>query len=145
MQPIQLVSYPFLLSHFSIFEISFGSANMIFQFPMIFLIACANFGFLVVVEIISYDNRKNLKNLTLVYMFFLGGFAVFYVGLTTETMGILWNAAGEEMNDDMVFWNNIALIYALGGGFLYELYQIYHFKIAKKITSRWLFEIFQRL
>lgn len=145
MQPIQLVSYPFLLAHFSILEIPFGSANMIFQFPGIFLLACASFGFVVVVEIIGCDNRKNFNNFIIVYMFLLGGFAAFFVGLSTDTMEILWIEAGEEMNDEMVFWNDIALIYALGGGFLYELYQIYHYKIAKKITGRWLFEIFQRL
>ena len=131
-QPLQIISYIFIFHNLGIVSVSSELANFIFQLPFIGILALGNFTFLLIVE---FGNRSfNEKNFWFLFMSFLGGFGIMLVGWTVDTISIPLVESEFDISESD-FWLNIAMIYSIGGGFLYEIYFLIQHRIVSLLSS----------
>lgn len=140
-QPLHIISYLYLASMMPYFSIPVNSAQMLFSIPVIFVLACANFAYLVIVELLGTQQSK-FKGMLIIFPIFLGGFGIMVVGWSTDTLDIISDTFVDDENTKFEFWHQVAIVYTLLGGFVFELYQVYIHKIANKISICFLSKAF---
>ncbi|MGI0027500.1 MAG: hypothetical protein ACREAD_06625 [Nitrosopumilaceae archaeon] len=142
-QPMKIIMFCFLPTHFGYF-IPWESAAFIFSAPILFLLAIANLGHVAILEWSYHGNLKLSWRLIMVYLIFLCGFIAGFPSLYADTMEILFNNA-HVPNIHLTNVSNGALAFAVIGGFLLDIYYLYDYKIASKITSKIAYSILSRV
>lgn len=128
---MKIVTFSYIPTHFGFF-MPWASASLIFSPPILLILAIANLGHIALMEWSQNRRLRDSKKLILIYLVFVAGIACEFPSLSADTMGSLQHSANVE-NKPLENASNWAVLYAIVGSFLFEIYYTYFYKIEKRI------------
>lgn len=141
-QPMKIITFCLLPGHLGFF-IPWNSTALIFSTPTLLFLAIANLGHVTIVEWSPSGNLQFTK-LIIIYLIFVGGFALEFPSLSADVMENLYNSAHQE-NMPLKNASNEALAFALFGSVFMDIYYTYNYRIVSRAVSIMISSILSRI